>query len=847
MKNIKNCIFVFSIFFLTFLGITHSTSAFTGSVSLLSNGGNCNLVGSWDISTKTCILNDDISGPITISGNDITLDGNNHILKMGGSERTGISVSGSSNVTIKNLNIEYFTNSIVFQSVSNSTIQNVKINNPGSYGLFMQGGSGNKFLDSTITGGYMGIWTDSGGHTISGNIFTNISTSGVKLYYQKASNILIENNIFEKNNYGIEAQYNKNNIIKGNTFKNNTGPGYYESGSGANGTIIVQNNFIGNGIKWNQGQTSYWLYATLSQDLPIGGNYWSDFDSPLEGCDDINGDGVCDLPRIINNDNKDLLPWIIENGWMKKPEPANFYAEIKNANNVVIMRESAGISEPAVKTLPNSFVVYIESKTDTNGLPVSSDGFTWYKVSDPTDNGVGWIPAKINGGVTFLEYDKDKQDIFKNKSAVVLDNKSTRVDAVIEAVDHYFNNNDIVKSLYSSDDHSLKISNLIQKGFPKDLILAIIAQEIGGENFDNENVSFDYGHGMMQITMSAKDDYTKNSSDPRGILSDIKLSKCRNINPNPVDPKYPGLDEYKKCYEPLYNSQGKLYANKYSYYDDISTNPKYKQYANTIQSIYANIKDGLGILESKNGHVFSHECINSVIIGGYTITCPEINIIKAVWGYNGAVLDPNINYLKYISSRLKNLSTYYPNHSYPNNDNLIEKLAIANNNRKEIKVHSPVELQVSDNAGNTTGLVNGEAIANIENSTYDTESESAVIFFHNSLYTYKVIGDGTGSSYGMDIIDTVDGVNKTTLQVVDLPISKNEIHTYHIDEAVLALGGKGITLDIDTNGDGVIDRTLHTGAVLDDIISPTIILNTNILSEYILDSNISVSVSVSDN
>jgi hypothetical protein len=806
----KYLLFLYTIVvFILYVFLFTEVSAFSGSVMLTSTGGNCTLVGTWDGNNKTCTLNDDILGPINISGNNIILDGNNHILQPMTNERIGINASGDLGIVIKNLNIQNFTIPIIFQRVSNSIIQNVNISNSGSYGLFMLGGQNNKFLDSTINGGYMGIWTDSGGHKISNNSFVNISTYGISLYYQNAKNILIENNIFDGNNhsiYGIYSEYNKDNIIKGNTFKNNIGPGYFEFDNAGNGTVIVQNNFINNGLRWNEGQTSNRVYATLSQDFPIGGNYWNDFDNILEGCSDQDNNGICDSPKYINTFDlsmADFLPWTTENGWIKKLEPMNFYAEIKNMSGVTTMRENPGISESEIKTLPNGWVVYIESKTDVNGLPVLIDGYTWYKVSDPTDNSTGWMPAKSNEGVTFLEYDKDKQDIFKNKSTIILETKSARVDSVVEAVDHYLSNSDTSKSLYSSDDHSLKISNLAAKGFPKDLILAIIAQEIGGEDFDNENVSFDYGHGLMQITMNAYNDFIKNKSDPRGILSDIHLGKCKNLIKNP-DGSVTGLNEYKKCYSPVYNSNGQLYANVYDNYDHISTNPKYKQYANTVQSIFANIKDGLGILTQKYNVALNNSCKQGdYIVEGYTFNCNDMRKIKTVWYYNGKSFKSSENYMENISNKLKNISKYFPGINYSNEDNLIEKLSIANRHRVEIQAHSPIELRVVDSGGKILGLVDGKVIDEIPNGIYDIESERAVVFFPSDQYTYKVVGDSTGGTYGLDI-NTVNEEKVTSFTAVDIPIIPGEIHTFSINNTKLSEDtSDAVTITIDKNGDGI--------------------------------------------
>ena len=47
---------------------------------------------------------------------------------------------------------------------------------------------------------------------------------------------------------------------------------------------------------------------------PTGGNFWSDFDTPSEGCTDRNSDGFCDSPKVFAR-GQDDLPWTTQNGW----------------------------------------------------------------------------------------------------------------------------------------------------------------------------------------------------------------------------------------------------------------------------------------------------------------------------------------------------------------------------------------------------------------------------------------------------------------------------------------------------------------------------------------------------
>ena len=113
---------------------------------------------------------------------------------------------------------------------------------------------------------------------------------------------------------------------------------------------------------------------------------------------------------------------------------------------------------------------------------------------------------------------------------------------------------------------------------------------------------------------------------------------------------------------------------------------------------------------------------------------------------------------------------------------MIEKLVIANDNRKEIKVHSPVELRVKDSKGGIVGIIHGEVVNTIDTAVYDPSSETVAIFFPDDTYTYQVVGDGSGKTYGFEIQNMMNESTQTIFQAVDLPITKNEIHTYFVDE-----------------------------------------------------------------
>ena len=172
-------------------------------------GGNCDLIGFWNSGTSTCTLTTDIyytgsAWSIRIESNGVILNGNDHWLI-----ETGVRLYGTTDVTVKNLNI-------------------------------------------------------SEAHT------------------------------------GIRVDYGGNHTFFRNTLSNNYfGLTLFQS----TGNTVYNNNFISNAQTY-----ANWSGNIFNLAAPTGGNYWSDFDTPEEGCNDLNGDGFCDAPYNFCCSGQDNLP-----------------------------------------------------------------------------------------------------------------------------------------------------------------------------------------------------------------------------------------------------------------------------------------------------------------------------------------------------------------------------------------------------------------------------------------------------------------------------------------------------------------------------------------------------------
>jgi len=121
-------------------------------------------------------------------------------------------------------------------------------------------------------------------------------------------------------------------------------------------------------------------------------------------------------------------------------------------------------------------------------------------------------------------------------------------------------------------------------------------------------------------------------------------------------------------------------------------------------------------------------------------------------------------------------------------------------------VRSPVELRVYDSQENVTGLVSGEIKERVLNSDYDGETNTVVILCPSDSYRYEVTGTGEGA-YGLTVCSVVEDGESTTFTAIDIPTAPGAVHQYTIDWDALSQGEKGVTVQVDSDGDGEFEDT----------------------------------------
>src|SRR3989344_256321 len=193
----------------------------------------------------------------------------------------------------------------------------VNLNNETLSELILCNADNSNITDITIDGsatkqnnGLLLVWTDS-------STITNVNSSnnfyGINLISSSNNNALTGNTVSGNFNTGIRIDISSsNNTLTGNTVSHNDfNKGIFVISSSNN--QIYRNNLISNSPQASVTTDSNGNVFNVAS--PIGGNYWSDFDTTAEGCNDANGDNFCDAPYTFTG-GQDNLPWTTQDRWL---------------------------------------------------------------------------------------------------------------------------------------------------------------------------------------------------------------------------------------------------------------------------------------------------------------------------------------------------------------------------------------------------------------------------------------------------------------------------------------------------------------------------------------------------
>ena len=170
------------------------------------------------VDNVTYTLTGDVNDSIVIERDNIVFDGTGYTVQGSG---TGITLSGRSNVTIKNMKINACDYGIMLVSSSNSSISanNISVNNYNGVWLYLS--SNVSVYQNRITEcEYYGIGLDnSQNNSICENTITD-NEGGLYLDWSP-NNIVVANNVTASTYSGIRLQVSPNNTLKHNIMADN--------------------------------------------------------------------------------------------------------------------------------------------------------------------------------------------------------------------------------------------------------------------------------------------------------------------------------------------------------------------------------------------------------------------------------------------------------------------------------------------------------------------------------------------------------------------------------------------------------------------------------------------------
>ena len=248
----------------------------------------------------------------------------------------------------------------------------------------------------------------------------------------------------------------------------------------------------------------------------------------------------------------------------------------------------------------------------------------------------------------------------------------------------------------------------------------------------------------------------------------------------------------------------------------------------TINSIYlmahAILESGWGFSSiAQNKHnIYGYGAYDPDPYGdAYTFSSYEECIDKCAWWINTHYLTPaGSHYHDAYGPTLRGMNIDYATDPLwaENIANLMNQIA---NHLGWVtaEVHSPAELRVYDSQGRVTGVVNGEERNEIPKSSY--YENTVTILFPTDFYTYEVVGT-SGGSYDVTVTKVTEE-ESTTFTATDISISGNAVHEYVIDWDALSEDEDGVTMQIDSDGDGIFEKTITSDSDLtqDEYLSAT--------------------------
>lgn len=198
---------------------------------------------------------------------------------------TGMTVFNAHNNTIVSNEVRLNTRGIEVGESNCTVINDNTVSSSKSRSIGLQKCNSSIVRNNSLSGGVWGLFCESvTGTAITGNVAFGNNLEG--MYFIYCSNNSISSNILVRNKgYGLRFFASAPNTVCNNYFDNTENAGDTRSN------------------RWN---TTYQLGSNIVGGNYIGGNYWADYRGR-----DKDGDGIGDMPYVIDENNRDMLPLIL--------------------------------------------------------------------------------------------------------------------------------------------------------------------------------------------------------------------------------------------------------------------------------------------------------------------------------------------------------------------------------------------------------------------------------------------------------------------------------------------------------------------------------------------------------
>ena len=826
------------------------------------DGGDCSLIGAWDGASKTCTLNKNITETIAIDDSGITIDGAGHSV-VGGGFGDGI-YTDESNVVVKNVIVRSFSRGIVFAdslftSASGGIIDSVSLG-ANNIQIYDEGVSGLRIQNSTIQIGVTGIALvdqldgfPTDGIVIKRNNLldntTDISAVGVGF---ALSTVPDRGNYWDKNDPCVQDEANPSQCAQGYLTDNgflDAFPWACENGWTHTCPLIIQP-------------------SPTPTPTPPSGTTTPTPTLPPAASGDW-GEIVKGSPRVTMYDRQD------------KTIPLK---EFPNAWVVNILDSSGSVwkvkdmTDGTVGWMDQNFIKKASTTEENNSLATKAtvDKFTKASRASIIIEAVKHY-ADDTSATAALYSGNDSKFGF---NSFIADSKFP-LDVIFTILAHEAPS-DFDNSFVSFDyGHGITQTTMFPKTRDREYLRAFLiadgvvktdafrkAETVGyfGSVTEQAVKDFQKKYGIdaigivgpatrSKINSLVSGDTTKyavvpsgfrfedllkvgsfdrtSSGEARGVISEFSIVPCSDLD-NPV-----AKNSHKNCYETKATGETKQYQPHPSY-----GQRTFMYYTNSAQSIYTNIKDGIGILKNKYysnpGNIVKNIAVTdpnkiwATSDSGIKINNEDMRILLAVRGYNGFGNDgckkfnfviPDdteranfySKYLERVADSLLSLNAEYETNTFPKyttTDPLYQKLYMAVKNKTEICIQSPAYLQIIDSQGRFTGRKGSSIVHQIPQAVYDDESSKAAsILFPDGEYRYRVAGTEP-DTYTVIFDEFIDSPTPVEFVAQYIPTKPCAVHEYSFDWNLLATGGDGATIKVDQDCDGKFETTIKSDLTL---------------------------------